>query len=177
MSSTTASKVQKAMTFNEIGAFKDKIIDCIEYAICSNIKSIEVFNKSNRSYHMMYIANNNGIIPFVSDSTIWFACDVKKYTIGSYVFGKHGDLIIPEHCMQEEEYFQKQCVHEPLEMVALYMIPYISKCVHENKAPWNHEFVSLKLLYNVLVQYYDYRHNGTISDVWDFENLRVSTYA
>lgn len=174
MSSTT---IQKAMSFKEIGALKDKLIDCIEYAICNNIKNIEVYSKSNRSYHMMYIANNNGIIPFVSDSTIWFACDTKKYTIGSYSLGSHSELIIPEHYMQEEEYFQMQCVHEPLELLSLYMIPYISKCANENKAPWNHGFVSLKLLYNVLAEYYDYRHDGTISDVWDFENLRVSTYA
>ncbi|WPK20752.1 hypothetical protein [Salmonella phage SD-15_S21] len=173
MSSTT---VQKAMSFNEIGTFKDKIIDCIEYMICSNIESIEIFNKTNRSYHMMYIANNNGIIPFISDSTIWYACDTKKTTIGLHLFETHYDLIIPEHCMQEEEYFQMQCIHSPLVLFSLYIIPYITKCVHENKAPWNHEFVSLKLLYNVLVEYYDYRHNGTISDVWDFESLRVKTY-
>ncbi|EHU8781142.1 hypothetical protein KZR87_001658 [Escherichia coli] len=173
MSSTT---VQKAMTFNEIGAFKDKIIDSIEYLICCNINKIDVYNKVNGSCHTMYMTNNNGTIPFISDSTIWYACDTTKYTAGSYVLGTHKELIIPEHCIQEEEYFQMQLVHAPLEMVALYMIPYISKCVHENKAPWNHEFGSLKLLYNVLAQYYDYRHEGTISDVWDFESLRVKTY-
>lgn len=171
-----SSEVQKAMTFNEIGTFKDKIIDCIEYMICSNIESIEIFNKTKRSYHMMYIATNNGILPFISDSTIWYACDTKKYTVGSHVFDTHYDLIIPEHCMQEEEYFQMQCVHAPLVLFSLYMIPYITKCVHVNKTPWNHEFVSLKLLYNALAEYYDYRHNCTISDVWDFENLRVKTY-